>query len=168
VHEPPLISVAADDPEVRAELEAVQATVRVVSARVERGDAVGAAEQFVEEVALGPGAWDLLPDPLRKTMVESAPAFVAEQRDPAWASVDLAALASFECPVLLTRGDASPPWFSPIVRKLAGAIGAAEVHTYLDAGHAPHLTHPSDYLDVVRGFLARASRPALETAVAAG
>ncbi len=38
-HEPPLISVAAEDPEVRPQLEAVQTTVRAVCARVERGDA---------------------------------------------------------------------------------------------------------------------------------
>ena len=145
-HEPPLISVAAEDPEVRPQLEAVQTTVRAVCARVERGDASGAAEQFVEEVALGPGAWELLPPPLRETMVDVAPAFVAEQNDPAWAGIELAALANIECPLLLTEGDQSPPWFSPIVAKLAQAIDGAEVHTYRGARtraapHAPERLH---------------------------
>jgi pimeloyl-ACP methyl ester carboxylesterase len=111
-HEPPLISVAADDPELRPQLEAVQATVQAVSARVERGDAGGAAKQFVEEVALGPGAWELLPRPLRETMVDGALAFVAEQRDPMSAHVELDALAKIECPLLITQGDESPPWFA--------------------------------------------------------
>jgi pimeloyl-ACP methyl ester carboxylesterase len=154
-HEPPLISVAADDPTVLAPLEAVQSTVQEVVARVERGDALGAARQFVEEVALGPRAWELLPKPLRETMVDSAPAFVAEQTDPMWASVELDELANIECPLLLTEGDASPAWFRPIVAKLAGAIDHAEAHTYHGAGHAPHLTNPGDYLAAVTGFLTR-------------
>jgi pimeloyl-ACP methyl ester carboxylesterase len=154
-HEPPLISLAADDREVRSQLEAVQATVRAVVARVQHGDALGAARQFVEEVALGPGAWELLPQPLRDTMVDNAPTFVAEQKDAMWATIELDELADIECPLLLTEGDASPAWFSPIVAKLAGAIDHAEIHTYRGAGHAPHLTHPGDYLDTVTGFLSR-------------
>lgn len=154
-HEPPLIAVAADDPASRPQLAAVATTVQAVTAQVERGDAVGAARQFVEEVALGPGAWELLPEPLRETMVDSAPAFVAEQKDPMWAAVDLTALGDIACPVLLTQGAASPPWFWRIVAKLAPAIEHAEVHTYSDAGHAAHITHPSDYLAAVTGFLSR-------------
>jgi pimeloyl-ACP methyl ester carboxylesterase len=167
-HEPPLTSVAADDPEVRSQLEAVLASVQTVVARVERGDALGAARQFVEEVALGPGAWELLPQPLRLTMVDSAPAFVAEQRDTMWASVELAALANIECPVLLTQGDESPAWFRQIVAKLAEVIDDAEVYTYRGAGHAPHLTHPGDFPTAVVGFLSRAPKRAIEAGVVAG
>ena len=167
-HEPPLISVAADDPEVLSQLEAVQATVQEVVARVELKDALGAARQFVEEVALGPGAWELLPQPLRETMVDSAPAFVAEQKDPMWASVELDELANIECPLLLTQGDASPAWFSPIVARLAGAIDHAEVRTYRGAGHAPHLTHPGDYLDTVTGFVSHLPEREIEAGVTVG
>jgi pimeloyl-ACP methyl ester carboxylesterase len=167
-HEPPLISVAAEDPAVLSQLEAVEATVQEVVARVVLGDALGAARQFVEEVALGRGAWELLPQPLREAMVDSAPAFVAEQKDPMWASVELDELANIECPLLLTQGDASPAWFSPIVANLAGAIGGAEVHTYEGAGHAPHLTHPGDYLDTVTGFVSRSPVRDVEAGVAAG
>ena len=166
VHEPPLVSVAADDPDIWPQLATVATTVQAVTAQVECGDAVGAARQFVEEVALGPGWWELLPEPLRETMVDSAPAFVAEQKDPMWAGVELTALADIACPVLLTQGEASPPWFSPIVAKLAAAIEHAEVHTYPAAGHAPHLTHPSDYLAAVTGFLSRASGRAVKAVVA--
>jgi pimeloyl-ACP methyl ester carboxylesterase len=167
-HEPPLISVAADDPEVRPQLEAVQARVQAVSARVARGDAGGAAEQFVEEVALGPGAWELLPQPLRETMVDGAFAFVAEQQDPMWAHVELGTLSNIACPLLLTQGDESPAWFRLIVARLAEAIDHAEVHTYRGAGHAPHLTHPSDYLATVTDFLSRLPGREVEAGVAVG
>jgi pimeloyl-ACP methyl ester carboxylesterase len=155
VHEPPLMSLAAGDPHAGVGLESVQATIGAVSAAVERGDARSAAKQFVEEIALGPGAWELLPEPLRETMVDSAPAFVVEQQDPAWADAELGDLATISCPLLITRGDASPPWFAPIVAKLADATGHAEVHTYRGSGHAPHLTNPGDYLAAVTDFFGR-------------
>jgi pimeloyl-ACP methyl ester carboxylesterase len=164
-HEPPLISVAADGPDVRVQLEAVQATARAVCAQVERGEARGAAERFVEEIALGPGTWELLPEPLRETMVDSAAAFAVEQQDPAWADVELDELARTGVPMLISEGDESPPWFAPIVAKLTGAIGHAETHTYRGAGHAPHLTDPGDYLAVVARFLSRApARRGIEVA----
>jgi pimeloyl-ACP methyl ester carboxylesterase len=160
-HEPPLISLVADDPEARPLLEEVQRSIQAVLKRLARGDAEGGARQFVEEVALGPGAWEQLPRPLRETMIDAAPAFVAEQQDPDWAGVDLLELARVDVPVLLTQGDQSPPWFFGIVAKLAELVEGATVRTYLGAGHAPHLTHPDDYLATVTDFLVRTPEPAL-------
>lgn len=160
-HEPPLISVVANDPDIQPLLASVQATVESVLAQLARGRIEDAARQFVEEVALGPGAWEQLPEPLRRTMVESAPAFAAEQQDAAWASVEPAALARIESPVLLSQGDQSPLWFAGIVAKLATLIDGTELRTYPGAGHAPHITHPHDYVAGVTDFLARMREPAL-------
>jgi pimeloyl-ACP methyl ester carboxylesterase len=159
-HEPPLMSLVARDPEVQGLLGEVQASIQSVLARVAGGDFEGGARQFVEEVALGPGAWEQLPEALRKTMVATAPAFVAEQQDPDSLAVDLAALSRVQCPVLLTQGDQSPEWFFGIVAKLAETIDGAELRTYPGAGHAPHLTHPNDYIETVTDFLARSRDPA--------
>jgi pimeloyl-ACP methyl ester carboxylesterase len=160
-HEPPLMSVVAHDPDIQPLLGEVQTTIQSVLARLAGRDVEGGARQFVEDVVLGPGAWEQLPEPLRKTMVETAPAFVAEQRDPKWASVDLAELSHARCPVLLTQGDQSPRWFLGIIAKLAEGIDGAEVRTYRGAGHAPHITHPNDYLAVITDFLARSLEPTL-------
>jgi pimeloyl-ACP methyl ester carboxylesterase len=159
-HEPPLMSVVAGDPAIEPLMADVQATVREVLAGVARGDVQAAARQFVEEVALGPGAWAQLPAPLRATMIDTAPAFLAEQQDANWASLDPAELSGIKLPVLLTQGDESPPWFPAIVAKLAEAIESAKVLTYSGAGHAPHLTHPDDYLAGVTDFLAHLPEPA--------
>ena len=159
-HEPPLMSVVADDPAMEALLADVQGTIRAVLAGVARGDVEAAARQFVEEVALGPGAWEQLPAPLRATMIDSAPAVLAEQQDANWASVDPFELSGIKLPILLTQGDESPPWFPPIVASLAESIESAKVLTYSGAGHAPHLTHPDDYLAGVTDFLARLPEPA--------
>ena len=113
-------------------------------------DTERAAWQFVEEVALGPGAWELLPPPpVRATMIKSAPAFRVEQRDPAWDHISPGALAGISCPVTLTQGDASPPWFRPVVARLAELVPHARVHEYPGAGHAPHATHPADWCEHV-------------------
>ncbi len=163
VHEPPLISIAADDPNFRAQLEAVRVSLQEVAALVEQRDAEGAACKFVEEVALGPGAWEMLPPPIREVMIDGAASFLAEQQDPAWSAIDLADLAKISCPALITDGDASPPWFRPITASLGEAIPGSMRHTYQGAGHSPHLTHPEDYLSVVGEFISRQN----ETATAA-
>jgi pimeloyl-ACP methyl ester carboxylesterase len=152
-HEPPLMSMIAGDPALAPMMADIQVSLLAVLARIAGGDAEGAARQFVNEIALGPGAWDILPEPLRATMVDSAPAFAAEQEDEEWASVDLDGLREADVSLLLTQGDQSPPWFPPIVTELARAIGSTRVLTYPGAGHAPHLTHPADYLPVVTDFL---------------
>jgi pimeloyl-ACP methyl ester carboxylesterase len=159
-HEPPLMALVGEDPEIQPLLEQAQSAIQSVLGRVARGDVEGGARQFVEEVALGPGAWEQLPHPLRQTMIDTAPTFAAEQQDPNWAGVDLAELARIDAPVLLTRGDQSPPWFFGIVAKLAETIDGAELRTYPVAGHAPHLTHPNDYIETVTDFLARSRDPA--------
>jgi pimeloyl-ACP methyl ester carboxylesterase len=159
-HEPPLISLVADDPQMEPLMAEVQGSVQSVLERLALGDVEGGARQFVEEVALGPGAWEQLPKPLRETMIDSAPAFVAEQEDPNWASLDLAELSRVDLPVLLTQGDQSPPWFAGIVARLAELVDGATVRTYGAAGHAPHITHPSDYLATVTDFLVLSPEPA--------
>ena len=160
-HEPPLISLVAHDPDVQPLMDEVHGSMQSVLARLARGDVEAGARQFVEEVALGPGAWEQLPEPLRETMIDSAPAFVAEQQDPHWASLDLAVLSRVDLPVLLTQGDQSPPWFAGIVAKLAELVDGATVSTYRGAGHAPHITHPDDYLAALTEFLVRTPEPAL-------
>jgi pimeloyl-ACP methyl ester carboxylesterase len=62
-------------------------------------------------------------------------------------------------PVLLTQGDESPAWF-PRDRRAARPplVGHAEVRTYSGAGHAPHLTHPGDYVAAVTDFAAGSIR----------
>jgi pimeloyl-ACP methyl ester carboxylesterase len=166
-HEPPLMSLVAGDPEVRPLMEEVQGTIDTVLARVVAGDVEAAARQFVEEVALGPGAWEMLPQPLRATMVDTAPTIVAEQRDRDWANIDVAELSGIRAPVLLSQGDQSPPWFPAVVAELAQVVETATVRTYRGAGHAPHLSHPSDYLAVVTGFLSRLREPARQAPLAA-
>jgi pimeloyl-ACP methyl ester carboxylesterase len=70
-HEPPLMSLAADDPIVAEVGERVTSVVE----QIERSQAEAAARDFVENVALGPGAWEMMPEEDRAAMVGLADTF---------------------------------------------------------------------------------------------
>jgi hypothetical protein len=93
--------------------------------KLRRGEMSAGARQFIEEIALGLGGWDRLPEDVRQAFVYNAPTWLDEQSDPEWDEIDLDSLAEFP-PVLLTRGDLSQPYVSPIVTKLTQAMPRAE------------------------------------------
>jgi pimeloyl-ACP methyl ester carboxylesterase len=88
-------------------------------------------------------------------MIENAPTFLDETRDPEQLTLDLARLAGTTLPLLLTTGAQSPPIFAPVVARIAAALPAAEVPHFPDAGHVPHATHPEAYVAVTLDFIAR-------------
>jgi len=151
-HEPPLFALLADDAECAPLLAEVERRIHLVVARIATGDEVGAAEQFVETVALGPGAWARLPSQTQRTFVENAQTFADESADPEAFGIDLVPLGRFGKPVLLTLGDQSPPMFAPVVRRLAGILPHTETLTFSGAGHIPHVTHPEAYIKAVTSF----------------
>jgi pimeloyl-ACP methyl ester carboxylesterase len=157
VHEPPLFDLLASDPEMTSVLAGVGKRVGAVVERIARGDRAGAAEQFVETVALGPGTWAQLPTDLQRTFVRNAPTFLDEAHDPEKFAFDVAWLESFPRPALLTEGDQSPPTFAPVVAKLAGALPHATVLTFPGAGHIPHLTHPEAYTEAIEAFIRKSA-----------
>jgi pimeloyl-ACP methyl ester carboxylesterase len=152
-HEPPFLPLLADDPESKRILDATALSVTRVRERIEAGDYAGGAEQFVDEVALGPGMWRQLPPEMQQMFVRHAPTFLGELNDPDALSIDLDTLAGVSVPVLFSQGDQSPPMFSPIIRRLADAAPHARLHTFSGAGHVPHLTHPEQYVHVINDFL---------------
>jgi pimeloyl-ACP methyl ester carboxylesterase len=150
-HEPPLFSLLADDPSLALVLGNVNRTLHAVAERIASGDHAGAAEQFVETV-LGPGTWPQLAPDARKAVIENAPTFLDEANDPEQFAFDLEAIKDFWKPTLLTRGEASPPIFTPVVSRLAEVLPHAEVLTLPGAGHIPHATHPLVYVDAILAF----------------
>jgi len=149
VHEPGLTGLAPFDPNVRA----ANALIRVVVERLETGDVVGGARQFVEEVALGPGGWEALPDAKRASFIANAFTFVDEQRDPEWGRIDPLALSAYRGPVLLTRGDSSLPWLGAVADRVAAAIPTAQVVELADTAHSPQATGPAAYASELAAFM---------------
>lgn len=153
-HEPaPLFSLIADDPSFAPMLDDLGRREHAVVELIAGGDHANAAEQFVETLALGPGSWEQLPPALQQTMIENAPTFLDDVNDPGLKEFDLDWIRDFSQPALLTKGDQSPPFYAPIIAKLAEALPRVEVVTYPGAGHTPHNTHPDAYVEVITSFI---------------
>jgi len=157
-HEPPLYTLLAKDPAFSPLLQEVKQTLHAVVERIDAGDHAGAAERFVEIVALGPSSWAQLPTTVQQMMIENAPTFLEEARDAEQLTFDLELIRHFSRPTLLTLGDQSPPTFLPVVVKLTAALSCANIHTFQGAGHIPHASHPGDYVESILAFTRKHAR----------
>lgn len=72
VHEPPLSGIDAirDRVELQPLNADVEARLLAAGRQVRAGDPRGGVARFIEEVTLGPGAWERLPEEVRQTMVD--------------------------------------------------------------------------------------------------
>lgn len=161
-HEPPLWSLLEGHPEAQEILQHGARSLDAVGRRIAAGDHEGAARQFVEEVAFGPGAWENeLPPETRAIYVHNAPTYLDELQDPKQLRIDEDALSNLELSVRLTQGSESPPTFPAVIDRLIELIPHASRQTIDGAGHAPQLTHPERYVEVVTRA-AREKAPATE------
>ena len=149
-HEPPVTSLSG-----AREVRAAHAAMEAVAERIRGGDAEGGTRQFFEEVALGAGAWEILPEAFRAAAMGNAPAFLADMDDPAWPTLDLAAVNAYDGPILLTEGERSLPWFRPLIDALGAAVPQAGRATVIGAGHSPHATHPEAFAELIAAFCGR-------------
>jgi len=145
VHEPSLYSILPDPPDL--------AWIATAVAALERGDDEAAARVVIEDAALGAGAWDALPERTRRAFVHNAPPWLETARDPAYGRIAPEALAALTVPTLLTVGGEAFPMDAAIVARLGELLPHARRHTFADAGHIPHRTHPDEYARVVAAFL---------------
>jgi pimeloyl-ACP methyl ester carboxylesterase len=157
-HEPPLWSLLEDDPQSREILQQGARSLQAVGQRIARGDHEGAARQFVEEVAFGPGAWEReLPPELRAIFVNNAPTYLDELEDPSQLWADEAALSQLELPVRLTQGSESPPTFPAVIDRLVELIPRVSREIINGAAHVPQLTMPERYVQITTRALQRAA-----------
>lgn len=111
VHEAPLMGIVADDAKLRPLTKELQDGFESVLGQLRAGDIAGGTRRFVEEIALGPGMWEQLPEEIRQTLMNNAPTFLDELQDTRWA--DLSKLSCFSSLALLTAGGLWPPAVIP-------------------------------------------------------
>jgi pimeloyl-ACP methyl ester carboxylesterase len=157
-HEPPLFALLVNDSAVASVLKTLRAGTSSVVQRIAAGDHSGAAEQFVDTLALGPGAWAGLPRHAQQTCIENAPTFLDESNDPDQYGFDLHGITTFPRPVLLSTGDRSLPAYGLVLEQLAQVVPSADVFTFHGAGHIPHATHPDTYVAVITDFIRKHER----------
>jgi pimeloyl-ACP methyl ester carboxylesterase len=153
--EPPLFGLLADDPEGQELLQHGARTLEAIGERIAAGDHEGAARTFVEEMVLGPDAWDEVPPQMRAVFVENAPTFLDELLDPDVLGADRKGLTSLEVPTRLTEGSETPPVFSRVIDRLMELVPNATRETIKGTGHVPELTDPERYIETIVAFAGR-------------
>jgi len=142
-HEPPLLGLVPDR-DVEAQLADIQNQITA-------GEIAGGTRRFFEDVVLGPGSWQTIPEPLRRAAIANAQTFVDLRQDPDWATLEIAELARRARPILITAGDTSPAWLrnTPFIVADQAGIPTRRLN---GAGHSPHLTHPDALVRAIIEF----------------
>jgi hypothetical protein len=119
-HEPPLIGLLEGKPEFETVVTGFYRRVEPVAELLRAGHMETAAQLFVNTVAFGPGAWDILPQSIRETFIQNAPTFLDETNDSEGLTLLLSSLRAFDRPALVTIGTDSPPFFNRLLRQSVG------------------------------------------------
>lgn len=153
--------LVAEDPDQPAARE-IAAVRDETTAAVERGDAEGAAERFVEYWN-GPGAWAATPATRRGAIAKAVTHVVAEWQAIFTEPTPLAALARLDVETTLIVGSRSPDSSKGVVRLLARTLPRLTLVELPGVGHMSPLTHPdrvgaaiAAHLERVRGAGRRA------------
>lgn len=158
-HEPPLLALVADDPQLGPLVAEVGDRIGGVLALIAAGEHAAAAERFLDEVALGPGTWAAMAPAERQALTRHAATFGEENSDPGIYVLDEETLAGIRAPVLLTGGGDSSPMFAAILSRLEELLPRAQRVEIPGAAHIPHVTHPEEYSRVIRAFAESAAAP---------
>jgi pimeloyl-ACP methyl ester carboxylesterase len=127
--------------------------MQTMAARLASGDVDGGLAGYVD-FAVGPGAWDKLPQAVRGFF-----------RDNAWtlAAASRYTLSPFSCadalaldlPVLLLGGDSSPPQFGAILDRLQPCLRRAERAVVANASHGMSRSNSAEFNAAVLAFISK-------------
>lgn len=158
VHEPGPLALVEGDPERGAAIAADKRSIAEVNAMIRSGRHSEAAEFFIDEVAVGSGAWAQFPDAFKQVLVANAETVSDDLRD-AWdvASVDPDAVERSGVPVMISCGTVSPVLEMSAARELSSRILSAEMVTLEGAGHTPYRSHPDAYVGAIMEFVGACS-----------
>lgn len=156
VHEPGPFGLLVEmgDPELVALVEHERTMTAHVEELIAAGEHREAARYFVEEIAVGPGAWGQFPEELRDIITANATTVPDDLRD-GWdaESVDIAAVAVADVPILISSGSASPKMEAAAAVELSRRVPMARFEVIEGAGHIPHRTHPDEYARMLAAFI---------------
>lgn len=158
VHEPVLLALVEEgDADLERQITTNRRQIQEVQRLIAAGRNQEAARYFVENVAVGPGAWEHFPLDQQEILTANAPTAADDLRDsfdPA--SLDIAALAASETPISVTWGTHGPGLEAAAAQSLAERLPRARVDAMEGAGHVPHRTHPAEYATLLTSILTNA------------
>lgn len=149
IHEPavPALLETTLDGALARDLAEQNRHLEIVVDLIDAGEWRSAAEYFIDNVAVGAGAWERFPEEVRSRFAANAGTFAGEMADPLGLTVDVRAIEACEVPLLLTIGTDSPPVLQAAGRELARRAPSIRVETLDGTGHVPYRTHPEMWLD---------------------
>ena len=124
---------------------------------LEAGEAEAGVRTFVDTIVGAPGLWDTFPPEWKERYIGNAPTWLDERRDPEALTIDLPSLSRFSRPALVTDGETSAAYFALVVARIAAVRPRVEHRTLREAGHAPAVSHPHEYVKTIKEFIARAA-----------
>jgi pimeloyl-ACP methyl ester carboxylesterase len=149
VHEPPLFTLLRDDASSRQLAEEASEHLRRAADLITGGAVAQGLRHFVDHAAFGPGTWDtLFTSEIRRTCLANAGTWLDQSRDPTRLAVRPELLAGYVHPLVVSHGEASLPTYSQIVTLIVAALPRSRRHM-VRGGHAPHLSHPADFAELV-------------------
>jgi pimeloyl-ACP methyl ester carboxylesterase len=127
---------------------------------VKQDDRRAAQEVFDFALAYRTGGtqFERWPADWRRSMLDSAPAVVAEIDHLRRPYRSRAALSTIRCPVTLMQGSLSDPTFAKVNRYLRRRLPRARLVEIEGSAHALHFDRPEQFRDVVLEAAARGSR----------
>lgn len=157
VHEPGPFRLLAeiDDPHLRQAMEHEIKATEHVEGLIAAGRHREAARHFVDNVAVGPGAWDQFPEELQLILEANAATVPDDLRD-GWdvSSVDVDGVAASTVPILISTGTDSPVGEAAAAMELSRRAPHARLERIPGSGHIQHRTHPDLYAAVLTEFIA--------------
>lgn len=158
VHEPPLFDLLDRRELGAAELAALtelRAQLDAVAAWLEAGDLEGGARLYFDRVAAAPRGWAGLDPARRRALVDNAPTYLDQYRDPDALRIEIGELAAFHGPALVTRGDRRPPFFKRMAEMVAAAMPGTRSELIPGTAHDPQVTHPGAYARAIESIASR-------------
>jgi pimeloyl-ACP methyl ester carboxylesterase len=153
IHEPPLLEMLHPE-DLEDDLAEEMRKNEIVVEIINQGRYEDAAEYFVDQIAVAPGAWAHMSQPARDTFAANAATFVGDKQDTFDPHpLDLEAIDQTGVPILITQGTESPPLLRHVVDMLLPRLGSARTETFEAAGHLPHRTHVDMWSESILEFL---------------
>lgn len=154
VHEPPLFGLARRNPVAKVLGAETSVWLEHAAELIRSGHLADGARVFAEKVAFGRGSWTgLFTREQRATMISNAHTWLDQYDDPTRLTVDITTLAWARFPITLVVGECTHDMYKLVAEELADRLPFLRTVTLPGAGHAPHLTHPRPFAEVLLGHL---------------
>jgi pimeloyl-ACP methyl ester carboxylesterase len=156
VLEPGLVSLLADVPEAKPEIEARRKAFEPIGTAAKAGETVQAAKLLFESVNnQGAGAFDKQPEAVRQMILDNARTVPLQIAAPAPPAVSCARLGGVKAPTLVAGGERTRRYYSLINEVVVRCIPGSRLVTIPKATHPMSIQNPAAFNEALLQFLAQ-------------